>query len=93
MQESKPQPSSPRGSPQGSVIHTIKYDLINQRVISVTEESSGLSSDRVFKVFNGIPEPLKDKVIRRVDTIQILSDIASPHCTCYGYMCVGSNCE
>jgi hypothetical protein len=92
MQEPKPQASPQRENPPGPVIHIIKYDLINQKVISVTEESTGLTSDIVFKVINGIPEPLKDKVIRRVDSIQILSDIASPHCTCYDYMCVGSNC-
>jgi hypothetical protein len=72
----------------GQIVHTIRYDVINQKIISVTDEN-GVTVDKMVEVVNGIPVLLRGKRISRADTIPVLSTIASNGCTCYWGTCVG----
>jgi len=72
----------------GKIVHTIRYDVISQKVISVTDEA-GITVDKPVEVINGVPAPLQGKRINRADSIQVLSSIASHGCTCYWGTCVG----
>jgi hypothetical protein len=73
------------------IVHTIKYDVVGQKVTKVIDEN-GNESTTQWPIIRGIPGPLQGKIINLSDPIHILSDISSPGCTCYDNICVGSTC-
>lgn len=72
-------------------IAVIRYDVRNQRVLSVTDGLTGKAYGEV-KVINGVPGPFLrvEHKITRLDVLQVISDVASPGCTCIGNFCWGS---